>query len=178
MNLFNIKNPRHKQILKEELSRTNRILTEGFQYSVDEIWKLMTDEDRDTAFYSAKVTNPDELRGEVWDDIPADVQDTLDLSKYELAKYDIGGRTNLRAIASWSKKVPAIGQFINKFLSKVGRPRVNDLTIKQSTDLLLAIHKFNSVINPSKTWDPNSDSKSKQAWLDAERAAGRSSGLD
>ena len=179
MNVFNIKNPRHKQILKEELLRVKHILSEGYQYSTDEIWNTMTDEDRDTALYSAKVTNPDELRSQDWDAIPDDVQDVLDLSAYELAKYDIGGRTNLRAIDTWSKKISNIGQMISKFLDKTGRSRVNDLTIKQSTALLIAIHKFQNAMNPQRSQDlPTDDIEVKRAWLDAERKAGRSSGLD
>ena len=148
MNVFNIKNPRHKQILKEELLRVKHILSEGYQYSTDEIWNAMTDEDRDTALYSAKVTNPDELRGEDWDAIPDDVQDQLDLSAYELAKYDIGGRTNLRAIENFMKTTNNLGQLTGKFLARVGRSRINDLTIKQSTELLIAIHKFRAAKSP------------------------------
>jgi hypothetical protein len=178
MNVFNIKNPRHKQILKEELLRVKHILSEGYQYSTDEIWDAMSDEDRDTALYSAKVTNPDELRGEAWDDIPEDVQDTLDLSTYELAKYDIGGRTNLRAIDRFMKTVPNLGQLTGKFLAKNGRSRVNDLTIKQSTDLLIAIHKFQAAMNPVQQKADTDDSASKAAWLNKQRQSGRSSGLD
>lgn len=179
MNVFNIKNPRHKQILKEELLRVKHILSEGYQYSTDEIWNAMTDEDRDTALYSAKVTNPDELRGEDWDAIPDDVQDQLDLSAYELAKYDIGGRTNLRAIENFMKTTNNLGQLTGKFLARVGRSRINDLTIKQSTELLIAIHKFRAAMNPQQSQASTAnDNEVKRAWLDAERKAGRSSGLD
>lgn len=183
MNVFNIKNPRHKQILKEELTRVKRILTEGFQYSTDEIWNLMTDEEKAHLMLSSSDDEgPD--REEMyataeWDDIPADVQDVLDMSEFELAKYDIGGRTNIRAIDNWSKKLHNVGQLITKFLAKTGRSRVNDLTIKQSTALLIAIHRFQDAMNPTSTQAPTpDDSKVKQAWLDAERNAGRTSGLD
>ena len=59
MNLFNINNPEHKQILREELARARRILREG--YSADTIWDKMTKEDRETALYVAKATNPEQL---------------------------------------------------------------------------------------------------------------------
>jgi hypothetical protein len=176
MNVFNIKNPSHKQILREELLRAKLILTEGFQYSTDEIWDAMSDDDKNTVLYSAKVENPEELINSDWDSIPADVQDTLDLSTYELAKYDIGGRTNLRAIAMWLKKMPNLRQLIAKFLDKNNRNDVKQLTVKQSTDLLLAMHKFKSVMEPSQ--QPASDDAAKQQWIDAERGSGRTSGLD
>lgn len=183
MNVFNIKNPRHKQILKEELTRVKRILTEGFQYSTDEIWNLMTDEEKAHLMLSSSDDEgPD--REEMyataeWDDIPADVQDVLDMSEFELAKYDIGGRTNIRAIDRFMKTVPNLGQLTGKFLAKTGRARINDLTIKQSTALLIAIHKFDNAMNPTSTQAPAADDSAYKAkWLDAERNAGRSSGLD
>ena len=183
MNLFNIKNPRHKQILKEELTRVKHILSEGFQYSTDEIWNLMTDEEKAHLMLSSSDDDgPDreeQYAAAEWDDIPADVQDVLDMSEFELAKYDIGGRTNLRAIDRFMKTVPNLGQLTGKFLAKTGRARINDLTVKQSTALLIAIHKFQAAMNPARTQAPiPDDSKVKQAWLDAERNAGRTSGLD
>lgn len=179
MNVFNIKNPRHKQILKEELLRVKHILSEGYQYSTDEIWDAMSDEDRDTALYSAKAMNPDELRMKDWDDIPADIQDQLDLSEYELAKYDQAGRTNLRAIENFMKTTNNLGQLTGRFLARVGRDRSNDLTIKQSYQLLTAIHEFIDKSNPSQSsMNTAADDAAKRNFMDAERKAGRSSGLD
>jgi hypothetical protein len=183
MNLFNIKNSRHQQILKEELQRIKVILREGSQYSTDEMWNNMTPEEKAFLLLSSDDNEGPEREAEYaaaeWDDIPADVQDVLDLSDFELAKYDQGGRTNLRAIDHFMKTIPNLGQLSGKFLAKVGRARVNDLTIKQATQLLLAIHKFVAGKNPEeKEWNPNSDSDSKRNWLGAEREAGRTSGLD
>jgi len=183
MNLFNIKNPRHKQILKEELLRAKRILTEGFQYSTDEIWNLMTAKEKAHLLLSSSDDEgPDreeQYATAKWDEIPEDVQDVLDMSEFELAKYDIGGRTNLRAYDRFMKTVPNLGQLTGKFLAKTGRARVNDLTIKQSTALLIAIHKFNDAMKPARTQAPAADDSAYKAkWLDAERSAGRSSGLD
>jgi hypothetical protein len=174
---INFNNPRYKQILKEELERAKRIITEG--YSTDEIWDTMSPEDKDTVLYSAKVLNPEELRSGSWDSIPADVQDTIDLSDYELAKYDQAGRTNLRAIENYMKKSPNLEQLASKFLSKVSRSRRNDLTTKQSYDLLQAIQKFiNRTSDSRPEIDASADDAAKRAWIDAERNAGRTSGLD
>ena len=76
--IFDIKNPRHMAILREELNRAKQILIEG--YSADEIWQSMPDTDRNTVLYVAKATNPEELIKMSWDAIPADVQDLIDLS--------------------------------------------------------------------------------------------------
>ena len=168
MNVFNIKNPRHAQILKEELTRAKRILTEGYQYSVDEIWNAMTAEEKAFLMLSSDDDEgPDreeQYATSEWDNIPADVQDVLDLSNYELAKYDQGGRTNLRAINNFMTQSPNVSRLINAFLKKVGRTRVNDLTIKQSTQLLMAIHQFNSAGGTDKPWNPN-DASTKGDWI-------------
>ena len=71
------------------------------------------------------------------------MQDVLDLSNYELAKYDQGGRTNLRAINNFMTQSPNVNRLINTFLKKVGRTRVNDLTIKQSTQ---PVKSFNYIV--------------------------------
>tara|TARA_R110000868_G_scaffold196995_3_gene443135 strand:+ start:1023 stop:1502 length:480 start_codon:yes stop_codon:yes gene_type:complete len=155
MTVFNIKNPRHKQILKEELTRVKRILSEGFQYSTDEIWSLMTDDEKtDLLLSSADDDGPDraeEYTDGGWDDIPADIQDTLDMSEFELAKYDSAGRTNIRAIDSLTKRLTNANSLVSKFLAKTGRFRVHDLTIKQSAALLIAIHKFQDATGPSSS---------------------------
>ena len=179
MKIFDINNPRHKSILREELNRARNILVEAFAYSVDEIWDKMSKEDRDTAVYSAKVEDPDAIVGLTWDKVPYDIQDQLDLSDYELAKYDQAGRTNLRAIENFMKTTNNLGQITGRFLARVGRDRKNDLTIKQSYQLLKAIHEFMNKTNPSQaSTDTAADDVAKRNFMDSERRAGRTSGLD
>ena len=179
MKIFNINNPEHKNILREELFRAKNIMIEAFAYSVDEIWDKMSREDRDTALYSAKVEDPDAIVGVTWDKIPADIQDQLDLSDYELAKYDQAGRTNLRAIENFMKTTNNLGQLTGRFLARIGRDRRNDLTIKQSYQLLKAIHEFMNKSNPSQSSaDTTADDVAKRNFMDTERGAGRNSGLD
>ena len=101
MKIFDFKNPKHVKILREELKRVKRILSEGAQFSMDEIWKEMSNEERTTALLaSADDAGPDladNYSDSDWDSIPADVQDRLDLSAFELAKYDTEtGHRNLR----------------------------------------------------------------------------------
>jgi len=171
MNLFNINNPKHKQILREELARARRILHEG--YSADTIWDKMTKEDRETALniiwdkmtkddretalYVAKATNPeqlidvtwDEIPADIqdliidvtWDEIPADIQDLIDLSDFELAKDDREGRNLLSGIDT-ALKTPGNKQFVDKFLKKIGRTSLRDITIKQATQLNLGIGQY------------------------------------
>lgn len=179
MKIFNINDLEHKNILREELFRAKNIMIEAFAYSIDEIWDKMSREDRDTALYSAKVEDPDTIVNVTWDRIPADIQDQLDLSEYELAKYDQAGRTNLRAIENFMKTTNNLGQITGRFLSRVGRDRRNDLTIKQSYQLLKAIHEFMNKTNPSPgSIDTAADDTAKRNFMDAERRAGRTSGLD
>ena len=155
MNLFNINNPKHKQILREELARAKRILREG--YSADTIWDKMTKEDRETALYTiwdkmtkedretalyvAKATNPEQLIDITWDEVPADIQDLIDLSDFELAKDDREGRNLLGGIDT-ALKTPGNKQFVDKFLKKIGRTSLRDITIKQATQLNLGIGQY------------------------------------
>ena len=115
MTLFNHKSPTHIRILKEELARAKRILHEG--YSADTIWDKMTKDDRKTALYVAKATNPEQLIDVLWDEIPADIQDLIDLSDFELAKDDREGR-NLVSGINTAITNPAGKQFVDKFLTE------------------------------------------------------------
>jgi hypothetical protein len=139
MTLFNHKNPTHIRILKEELIRARRILHEG--YSADTIWDKMTKDDRETALYVAKATNPEQLIDVTWDEIPEDIQDLIDLSDFELAKDDREGR-NLVSGINTAITNPAGKQFVDKFLKKIGRTSLRDITIKQATQLNLGVGQY------------------------------------
>jgi hypothetical protein len=152
MNLFNINDPRHKQILREELARAKRILQEG--YSADEVWDKMTEEDRKTALYVAKSTNPDELITSTWDSIPADTQDLIDLSDFVLAKDDQGGRSMVRGIEYALKENPSSKRFVDKFLQKIGRSSLRDITLTQAYQLNPGLWQYIASLNP-KVVNPN-----------------------
>lgn len=151
MKNLNLNNETFRRILKEELEIVRNIINEN--YSADKIWSAMSEKDRKEALYVAKAMNPDELLNVVWDQIPADVQDTIDLSDYELANDDTIGRVNLRAIVAMSSKDPKIKKIVDSFLKATGRESVQRLTKKQSTKLLAAIHARDRGVE--KTWNPN-----------------------
>jgi hypothetical protein len=150
MKIFNHKNPRHMQILKEELARAKRILTEGF--SADRIWALMTPDERKTAISTtddASIDLADQYAENEWDNVPADLQDQIDLSEYELAMDDQQGRSLLRGIKSAITENPEkANEFIKKFLKKIGRKRLEDITIDQATKLNIGIYQY---IRPEST---------------------------
>jgi hypothetical protein len=171
--IFNLKNPRHMQILREELKRAKQILIEG--YSADEIWQSMPDNDRNTVLYVAKATNPEELIKMSWDAIPADVQDLIDLSDYELARDNKDGRTNLRGISSLMSRDERSKKFINKFLYKIKRNSMNDITVKQSYQLSSALNNYLNSGTPSA--GESSDDSGKANYLDMLRKQSNS-GLD
>tara|TARA_R110000868_G_scaffold44694_2_gene148989 strand:+ start:5598 stop:6164 length:567 start_codon:yes stop_codon:yes gene_type:complete len=153
MTLFNHKSPTHIRILKEELARAKRILREG--YSADTIWDKMTKEDRETALDVAEETNPDKFKTALyvakiyieqliditWDEVPADIQDLIDLSDFKLAKDDREGRNLLSGIDTAITN-PAGKQFVDKFLKKIGRTSLRDITIKQATQLNLGVGQY------------------------------------
>jgi hypothetical protein len=184
MKLFDINNPIHKKILREEIIRTKKILQEGYQYSVDEIWKEMSDDERYDAIAATRDDEGPDLADQyasgTWDEIPADIQDSIDLSKYQLAKYDMGGRSMLRGIDTALKQNPSSKTFVDKFVQKVKRSDLRNITVTQSYQLNVGLWNYIESKNPKSTNTDvsNSDDAVKGAWLDAERRAGRTSGLD
>jgi hypothetical protein len=134
--IFDHTNPTHVRILKEELKRAKRIMNESM-YNADTVWDKMTEVERNEALHVAKVTNPDELIELQWDEIPADTQDIIDLSDYEIASMDKNGRINIRGLEYGLTQHPEAKTFVDEFLKKVGRASLNDITIKQSYELQL-----------------------------------------
>ena len=153
MKIFNIKDSKHRQILREEIIRIKRILNEGYQYSVDEIWDAMTEQEREQVLLASADDDGPDLADQYapgeWDKIPADVQDSIDLSDYQLAKYSINfGSSNLRAIDSFMKNDPDVVKLVNQFVKKTGRQNLRLLTVDQSTNLILAVHKLINAKKP------------------------------
>lgn len=157
MKIFDINNSIHKKILREEIIRIKKILNEGYQYSIDEIWDAMSEDEREQILLAAFDDEGPDLADQYadstvkWDSIPADVQDRLDLSDYKLAKYDIpgGGSTYLRAIQNFMKQDQDVVKLVNEFVKKTGRIDVRSLTTKQAMDLLFAVHKLINAKKPS-----------------------------
>lgn len=146
MKVFDFNNPKHIKILREELKRVKHILAEGSKFSMDEIWKEMSeDERRNSLLASADDEGPDladNYADEEWDSIPADVQDRLDLSAFELAKYDTeSGHRNLRFIKNMSSD-DAGKKLVSAYLEKIDRRDIDCLTKKQANDLLLKLAKL------------------------------------
>ena len=92
--LFDHTNPTHIKILREEIARAKRLISEA--YSADRLWGNMLPDERKGALYVAKVENPEEYLDVRWDDIPADIQDLIDLSAYERATENQTGRSLYR----------------------------------------------------------------------------------
>jgi hypothetical protein len=154
MNIFDINNPRHKQILKEEIARAKRLIEQS--YNADAIWKSMTPDQRKEALYIAKELDPDALLDASWDDLPDDVQDLIDLSSYELARNNQGGGSMLRGIAFAMKENPVGQPFVKKFLEKVGRAELRDLTVDQSYKLNIALWQYIASTKPAPAPRPAS----------------------
>jgi hypothetical protein len=188
MKIFNFKNPRHIEILKEELHRMKNFLSEGTigQYSMDEIWKEMTSEERETVLLASSDDDGPDLADQysdenVWDNIPADLQDQLNIFDYQLAKYDLGARSMIRGIENAMKQHPEAKTFVDKFVQKIGRSSLQNITVKQSYQLNPAIWNYIASKKPGSVYTGsqyNDDTEAKRAWMDAQRRAGRTSGLD
>ena len=156
MKKLNLNNETFRRILKEELAIVRNVINEN--YSADKIWSSMSEKDRENVLLASADDNGPDLADQysaeaTWDSIPADIQDTLDLSDYELANDDQIGRTNLRAIVSLSSNDPKSKQIVDKFIQAVGRQSIQTLTKKQSAKLLTAIHARKRGVE--KSWNPN-----------------------
>lgn len=83
MNLFNFNNPKHVQILKEELRRARRILRE---YNEADIWKRLTVQQRQELLSDIDVElGPDfadEYADTEWLQIPDVITNRINLNKY------------------------------------------------------------------------------------------------
>lgn len=150
MKIFDITNPRHQEILTEEIQRAKQILLR--EYNEDSIWASMSSDERWEAIASVRddegPDDADKFSEKKWDDIPDWLTDRMDLSVFQKASADQGGRTNLRAINNFIKKNPETQKLVDKFLEKVGRTTLNDITTTQSYKLLIAVQQF----NPAKGW--------------------------
>jgi hypothetical protein len=148
MKIFDFKNTKHVQILREEIQRVKRILSEGNRFSMDEIWKEMSEDERYKAIAATRDDEGPDLADQyvsvTWDKVPSEIQDGMDLSAYELAKYNVVSKTNLGTIKSYERKGSEYTQLISGYLAKVGRNDVYSLTTKQSYDLLKKIHALSA----------------------------------
>ena len=162
MKRLNLNNETFRRILKEELAIVRNVINEN--YSADKIWSSMSEEDRENALLASDDDNGPDLADQyaietVWDNIPADIQDTLDLSVYDtakvevLAKNDSIGRLNLRAITGMSSRDPKVKEIVDELLKRLGMQLVDELTKSQSTALLNAIHARERGV--TKSWTPN-----------------------
>lgn len=83
MKIFDINNPRHVQILKEELVRARRILRE---YNEAEIWKRLTVQQREELLASVDDDMgpdfADEYAETDWMQIPDAITNRIDISRY------------------------------------------------------------------------------------------------
>jgi hypothetical protein len=140
MNLFDHTNPDHIRILKEELARAKRLITEA--YSADRLWGNMTQDERKSALYVAKAPDPDEYLSAAWDDIPADLQDLIDLSTYERATENQTGRSLYRGTKYAMTQDPMANRFVMTFLRQRDKAAIEDLTVEEMSDLNVKLWRF------------------------------------
>lgn len=150
MKIFDFKNPKHIQILKEEINRAKSIIKNVISeassfYNEDTIWSAMTDEERKEALLLVPngTVVADKYASETdWNKIPDNISDRIELSKYQLANDDRDmGRVMLRGIDSIkqqfrndTEKSIAINTLIDKFCRKLGKP-YSQLNVDQSIKL-------------------------------------------
>jgi hypothetical protein len=130
MELFDQTNPTHIRILKEELARAKRIISEN-TYSADKIWAIMTPDERKTALYAAKSPNPDDYVEGDWDSIPADTQDLIDLFAFEPSSMSQHGRSLLRGTRAAMQEDPLANRLVSAFLRNAGKAAIEQLNYEQ-----------------------------------------------
>lgn len=151
MNIFDHTNPDHIRILKEELARAKRLITEA--YSADRLWGNMTQDERKSALYVAKAPNPDEYLSAAWDDIPADMQDLIDLSTYERATENQTGRSLYRGTKYAMTQDPMANRFVMTFLKQRSKAAIEELTVEEMSDLNVKLWRFVKRNEPGQKQD-------------------------
>lgn len=160
--IFDEKNPRHIEILREELIRAKRIMAEA--YSADRLWGNMTPDERKSALYVAKAPNPEEYLNKRWDDIPADMQDLIDLSDYERATENNTGRSLYRGTKYAMTQDPAANRFVMAFLKQHNKAAIEELTVKEMSDLNVKIWRFVKRNEPKINYDPSKSALTPDAY--------------
>lgn len=129
-------NKTFRKIYTEEAVRFGKILKE---YSADKIWNSMSEEEQwDALGATADDNGPDiadKWAGSKWDEIPADIQDSIDLGSYELASDDQFGRSMIRGVKSEMGTNPIAAKFVTAFLEKLGKKSIDDLSVEQASQL-------------------------------------------
>lgn len=172
MKIFDFKNPKHIQILKEEIKRAKdiikNVISESSSYNEDEIWKSMTEDERyDVISAVADDEGPDladRYVDEVWDNIPDDITDQINLSPYRLAKNDrTMGEVMLRGISGmkWEfrndpEKTSAFEKLIDGFCKKIGKT-YEQLNVQDSIKLNRMVGELKEKFKPSPKWSPGGD---------------------
>jgi hypothetical protein len=138
--LFDHTNPTHIKILREEIARAKRLMAEA--YSADRLWGNMLPDERKGALYVAKVENPEEYLDVRWDDIPADIQDLIDLSAYERATENQTGRSLYRGTKYAMTQDPLANRFVMAFLKQHNKAAIEELTVAEMSDLNVKLWRF------------------------------------
>jgi len=154
MKIFDHTNSEHIKILKEELARAKRLITEA--YSADRLWGNMTQDERKSALYVAKTTNPEEYLDASWDAIPADIQDLIDLTTYERATENQTGRSLYRGTKYAMTQDPMSNRFVMSFLRQRNKAAIEELTVEEMSDLNVKLWRFVKRNEPKRMYDPNS----------------------
>ena len=151
MKIFDHTNPEHIKILKEELQRAKRVLKEA--YSADRLWGNMLPDERKGALYVTKVENPEEYLDVRWDDIPADIQDLIDLSAYERATENQTGRSLYRGTKYAMTQDPLANRFVMTFLKQHNKAAIEELTVAEMSDLNVKLWRFVKRNEPGQKQD-------------------------
>ena len=140
MKIFDHTNPRHIEILREEITRAKKILKEA--YSADRLWGNMTPDERKDALNIAKASKPEEYLNKRWDDIPPDMQDLIDLSTYERATENQTGRSLYRGTKYAMTQDPLANRFVMTFLKQRNKAAIEELTVAEMSDLNVKLWRF------------------------------------
>ena len=151
MKIFDHTNPEHIKILKEELQRAKRVLKEA--YSADRLWGNMTQDERKSALYVAKAPDSEEYLDAAWDDIPADMQDLIDLTTYERATENQTGRSLYRGTKYAMTQDPMANRFVMSFLRQHNKAAIEELTVEEMSDLNVKLWRFVKRNEPGQKQD-------------------------
>lgn len=195
MKLFDHKNPRHIQILREEIAKIKKLIRE---YNENEIWDSLSIDQREELLTAVDDDLGPDLANvyaeEDWKDIPEAIQSRIDLSSTpdaaKLKEPEKDAKIYFRGIVNMLKNeenkytnVPEVLKFLKAKLNVLSadyetivRGLYKYLQTKSTADLMRLNIEVQEMLNSNRPYVDNNDTSNIDAWMRDLKASGEKLG--
>jgi GH24 family phage-related lysozyme (muramidase) len=195
MKLFDHKNPRHIQILREEIAKIKKLIRE---YNENEIWDSLSIDQREELLTAVDDDLGPDLANvyaeEDWKDIPEAIQSRIDLSSTpdaaKLKEPEKDAKIYFRGIVNMLKNeenkytnIPEVLKFLKAKLNVLSadyetivRGLYKYLQTKSTADLMRLNIEVQEMLNSNRPYVDNNDTSNIDAWMRDLKASGQKLG--